>query len=76
MKDEKEIYHVCRECGISANVLTCFKKFGQRPNELAYICSTFHKAVCDVCGLEKLCTEPRDYFYPDFSLLTKVTFKK
>lgn len=65
---------VCAECGISANVLTCLKKYGWRPHQLAYSVSTYHKGTCDVCVEEKHVTEPRDFFYPDFSLL--LAYKK
>jgi len=60
---------VCSECGIAANVVTCLKKHGKRPNQLAHTVSTFHRGECDVCGEEKMVTEPRDFFYPDFDLL-------
>lgn len=65
------IMEVCRECGISANVLTCIKKYGQRPKQLCFSVSTFHTGKCDVCGEETAVTEPRDYFFPDFSLLPR-----
>lgn len=68
---ETDIHNVCAECGISANVLTCLKKYGQRPKKLAFSCSTVHKGTCDFCGEEKDITECRDFFYPDFGLLTK-----
>jgi len=60
---------VCSDCGIEANRLTCLKKYGAEPKQKAFTVSTFHKAICDVCGKEKMVTEPRDFFYPDFDLL-------
>lgn len=76
MKMNKEITQVCYECGVSANVLTCLKKYGRRPNQLKSTCSTFHVSICDICGEFKDVTEARDFFYPDFDLLTKVRFPK
>ena len=70
MTKTEPVTGVCRECGISANVLTCLKKFGQRPMQLAFSVSTFHTSTCDVCGSKDVpVTEPRDFFHPDFSLL-------
>ena len=73
---KKEIHWVCYECGISANVLTCIKRYGKRPNKLHFTISTYHAGKCDVCeriqdedGEDLFVTEPRDYFWPDFSLL-------
>ena len=68
---KKEIYNVCKECGISANVLTCLKRYGKPPLKLAFAVSTFRQGVCDYCGKKEMVTEARDYFYPDFSLLDK-----
>lgn len=62
---------VCAECGISANVLTCLEKYGERPKQLCYSVSTYHKGTCLYCFEEKQVTEPRDFFYPDFKLLTE-----
>lgn len=70
-KEEKRIYKVCTPCGVSANVLTCLKRYGNRPSKLCFTISTTHKAQCDVCGQVAIVTEPRDYFYPDFSLLDR-----
>jgi hypothetical protein len=71
---------VCYECGISANVLTCLKKYGNRPLQLAFTVSTYHVGECACCGEEKDVTEQRDFFYPDFSLLERakpgMSFKK
>jgi hypothetical protein len=67
----KEIKKVCYRCGVSANVLTCLKKYKNRPNQLAFTTSTYHEAECDVCGEKTGVTEPRDFFYPDFELLDK-----
>lgn len=59
----------CYECGVSANVLTCLKKYGKAPMQLAFTCSTFHKGACDWCKQVKQVTQTRDFFFPDFSLL-------
>ena len=57
---------VCRECGIEANRQTCIRKYGAEPKKACFDVSTFHRNTCDVCGLEKMVTEPRDFFYPEF----------
>lgn len=67
---QREINSVCFECGVSANVLTCLKKYKKRPNKLCFEISTYHIGKCDFCGEEKQITEVRDFFYPDFNLLT------
>ncbi len=72
---KKEIKKVCRECGISANVLTCLKKIGKRPNALSFTMSTYHESTCDFCGERKSVTEARDFFYPDFRLLDEAIKK-
>lgn len=66
-----EISNVCDPCGISANVLTCLKKYKQRPNKLKFDTSTYNTAKCDFCGETKPVTEVRDFFFPDFKLLEK-----
>jgi hypothetical protein len=71
----KEINHVCRECGVTANVLTCLKKFQSRPDQLSFTVSTYHDAECDYCGEKRPVTELRDFFYPDFSLIDEVIKK-
>lgn len=60
---------VCAECGITANVLTCLKRYGQPPLNLAYSVSTYHEGECDFCHSKKQVTEARDFFFPDFSLI-------
>lgn len=62
---------VCNKCGREANRLTCLKKYGKEPIKIAFTCSTFHSGECDVCGEKTSVTEPRDFFYPDFTLLNK-----
>ncbi len=62
----------CASCGISANVLTCLKKFGRRPDKLCFTVSTFHTGVCCACGKESMVTEARDFFFPDFELLANI----
>ena len=66
---DTEIYHVCDDCGIEANRLTCLKKYGQEPKQIKFFCSTYHQGKCDFCGKIKPITETRDYFHPDFNLL-------
>jgi hypothetical protein len=68
-----KISKVCFPCGVYANILTCLKTYGRRPNQLAFTVSTYHKGTCDICEEETDVTEPRDFFYPDFSLLETVT---
>lgn len=67
----KQIQNVCHECGVSANVLTCLKKYGAPPKKLHFDVSTVHKGWCDCCGKLANVTETRDFFHPDFSLLLK-----
>jgi len=67
----KEIRQVCYECGVTANVLTCLKKYKAPPKKLCYDVSTCCEGICDVCKEEKSVSSPRDFFYPDFSLLQK-----
>lgn len=67
----KPIDNVCTPCGVSANVLTCLKKYKDRPKKLCFQVSTFHDAECDFCGEVTGVTQVRDFFYPDFSLLAK-----
>lgn len=69
-----EIHWVCCHCGWAASTLTCIAKRGQLPNQVAYDVSTFHDGICDCCGGTKSVTEARDFYYPDFSLLS-VQFK-
>jgi len=76
-KNKKEIRRVCEECGISANVLTCLKKYGMPPKKLAFDISTYCSGFkCDYCGKEKDTTEVRDFFYPNFDLLKTYDQKK
>lgn len=63
---------VCYECGVSANVLTCLKRYGQRPHQVSFTVSTYGSGTCKICGEEKDVTEKRDFFYPEFDLLEKV----
>jgi hypothetical protein len=71
-----DIHHVCTDCGIEANRLTCLKKYGKEPLQKAFSVSTFHKGICDNCKEEKMITETRDFFYPDFSLLQPNSVKE
>jgi hypothetical protein len=72
MPKTKEISNVCFECGVTANCLTCLKKYGKPPRQAAFLLSTWHKAQCDYCGDECDVTEVRDFYHPDFSLIEKV----
>jgi len=65
----KDIKTVCAPCGISANVLTCLRKYKRSPKKVAFSVSTYHEGYCDVCGDKTYVTEVRDFFYPDFNLL-------
>lgn len=71
-----EIGQVCTKCGIAANYLTCWKKYGAPPLKMCFDVSTFHLGTCDFCGIQTNVTEPRDFFYPDFSLLSKAVKNK
>lgn len=74
--EKKEYPHwVCDGCGIEANRLTCLKKYGEEPLQAKFSESTYHEGKCEVCGEEKMITEVRDFFYPDFGLL-KTPFEK
>ena len=66
-----DIWDVCSPCGLTANYLTCLKKYGKPPIKKAYDVSTYHTGTCDVCGEKTSVTEPRDFFYPDFNLILK-----
>lgn len=72
---QKEIKLVCSACGITANYLTCLKKYGNPPKKACFDCSTFHENICDMCGKKTEVTEVRDYFYPNFELLEKLIKK-
>lgn len=72
-KMKSKVCRVCRSCGITANVLTCLKKFGKPPTQISFSVSTFCKGFkCDYCGKNDYTTEVRDFFYPDFSLIEVV----
>ena len=72
---KKEINNICYECGASANVLTCLKKYGRRPNKLAHDVSSPQKDKCDLCEEKRYLMDPADFFYPDFDLLINATLK-
>lgn len=65
----KDVKNVCAPCGITANYLTALRKFGRPPYKPSFDVSTFHEDTCDVCGYRRPCTEPRDFFHPDFELV-------
>lgn len=71
MKRENEINQVCYECGVTANVLTCLKRFKAPPFKLKYEVSTYSNGRCDFCKKNKSITSVRDFYYPMFSLLQK-----
>jgi len=50
---------VCTECGMKA----------QKDHSRFLLASTYHTGRCEVCGLIKPVTEPRDFGYPDFKQL-------
>lgn len=65
----KDVSLVCPACGITANYLTCLKKYGRPPLQAVFTVSTLHNGTCDVCGHFAPVTESRDFFYPDFELI-------
>jgi len=72
LEDISKIRNVCYECGVSANVVTCLRKYRSSPDKLAYSLSTYHSGNCDFCGQNTQVTEARDFFYPDFKLLASL----
>lgn len=66
---------VCESCGVSANVLTCLKKYGRSPMQIKMSRSTWHMGECEICGETREVTQPRDFFYPDFALLFDKMFE-
>ncbi len=67
---------VCRECGLAANALTCLLKYGQYPLKPALSVSTCYQGTCGSCGRETTVTKERDFFYPDFSLLSEAFLER
>lgn len=67
---ESKIYDVCDKCGTEASRLTCIKRYGKEPLKVKFDVSTYHRGVCDFCGKYDLITEVRDFYYPDFGLLS------
>ncbi len=65
-----EINLCCDDCGIEANRLTCLKKYGHEPLKKKFDCSTYHLGQCDKCKQEKWITEVRDFYHPDFDLIS------
>jgi len=68
---KKNIAVVCSPCGITANYLTCLKRYGQPPIKPCFDVSTFSEGECNLCGHIRPITQVRDFFYPDFSLIIK-----
>ncbi len=66
---------VCYPCGVSANVLTCLKKYKAPPLQLYYSLSTLHTGTCACCGKVTSLTQQRDFFNPSFDLLLKAMGK-
>lgn len=67
--NKKNTMNVCHPCGLTANYLTCLKRYGQPPLKPCFDVSTYHRGTCGVCKRETEVTEERDFFYPDFSIL-------
>lgn len=74
-KTNNRINEVCGGCGITANYLSCLKKYGRPPLKKAFSVSTFHTGICDVCKEKTHVTEARDFFYPDFTLILELIRK-
>ena len=66
------IRNVCYPCGATANVLTCLKRYGNRPKQVSYTASTYGIGKCNFCGEMTKVTQTRDFFFPDFGLIEKV----
>ena len=66
---------ICYQCGVAANTLTTLLEYGELPLSAMFEVSTWHLGVCDICKREVECTEARDFYHPDFSLLSN-KFKK
>lgn len=57
---------VCLPCGKTANNMHRMKRFGALatvPMNQGAI--GVWRDTCDICGIEKTVTSPRDFFYPD-----------
>lgn len=54
MKNKPYPIWICRDCGKKHTTKGQFEV------------STWHIDTCNVCGEEKECTEPRDFYYPNF----------
>ncbi len=66
---------ICEQCGLAANYLTCMVRYGTPPKSPMFGVSTWHEAKCDSCKRVVWVTEARDFYYPNFSLLSS-KFKK
>lgn len=64
-----QITEVCSDCGVAANYLTCWKKYGKPPIKPCYDVSTTYLGTCDFCQQKRRVTSVRDYFHPDFEIL-------
>lgn len=60
---------VCDKCGKEANRLTCLNIYGKEPWKIKLKTHVFTKGLCEVCGKHTMVTRPREYYYPDFTLL-------
>lgn len=65
-------YKVCFRCGITANVLTCLKRYGKPPLQNKSAISSVWIGECGCCGEETEVTEVRDFYHPDFQLIKQV----
>ena len=66
---------ICKQCGLAAGALTHILEHGLMRFPPMFEVSTWHMGICDICKREVSCTEARDFYYADFSLLSN-KFKK
>ena len=64
------IHNVCCDCWIEASKKTAEKKWIKTDRYCFYV-STYHTWICDFCKQEKMITQTRNFFYPDFNLISK-----
>lgn len=70
------MHSCCFECGKLANYVTCMARYGRPPLKSSFDVSTVSKGKCHYCGRETDITEPRDFFYPDFTLVNWKKYRK
>lgn len=57
---------VCLDCGKTANHMHRIKQYGRMARDAVNPGAVgVWKDVCDVCGILKTVTSPRDFYYPD-----------